>query len=40
VNRARPGLWGAWLGNRWAYPEAEVRYPSASTTPNISGAAD
>ena len=23
MNRARPGLWGAWLGNRWAYPEAE-----------------
>jgi len=24
VNRARPGLWGAWLGNRWAYPEADA----------------
>ena len=21
VNCARPDLWGAWLGNRWAYPE-------------------
>jgi len=21
VNCARPDLWGAWSGNRWAYPE-------------------
>jgi hypothetical protein len=23
VNCARPGLWGAWLGNRRAYPAPE-----------------
>ncbi len=27
MNCARPDLWGAWLGNRWAYPEIRS-YPA------------
>ncbi len=27
LNWARPDLWGAWLGDHWAYPEADCEQP-------------